>query len=133
MHLKAISPRYYWNVPVRRGRNLGCPTALFVSNAGKPYLRSDSIATAMRGIMTEADIPDRYGWYSIHHAMINALIEAGLDEKQVNAYTGQSFNYHTAFKYYYHLDPNWGGNKLVSVSEKAAKLIEADGVEEVKV
>jgi hypothetical protein len=132
MHLQAISPRYYWNVLVRRGKRLKCPTALFVSDAGKPYLRSDSIAKAMRGIMTEAGIPAKYNPYSIRHAMINALIDGGLDEKQVNAYTGHSYNYHTAFKYYYHLDPNWAGNKLVPVSEKAALLIEADGVGEVE-
>jgi integrase len=130
MHLKAISPRYYWNVLVRRGKRLKCPNALFVSDAGKPYMRSDSIAKAMRDIMTEAGIPNKYNPYTIRHAMINALINAGLDEKQVNAYTGHSYNYHTAFKYYYHLDPNWAGSKLAPVSEKAAKLIEADGVGE---
>jgi hypothetical protein len=62
--------------------------------------------------------------------MINELINSGMDEKQVNAYTGHSYNYHTAFKWYYHLDPNWAGSKLVPVSLKAAKLIEADGMDQ---
>jgi hypothetical protein len=58
--------------------------------------------------------------------MINELINHGLNEQQVNAYTGHSFNFHTAFKWYY-LDPNWAGSKLVPVDPKAAKLIESDG------
>jgi hypothetical protein len=129
MQQTAFSPRYYFDLLCRRGKRLKCRNALFVSDWGKPYLRSDSIAKAMSALMLDAGIDTtKYKPYSIPHAMINALIEAGLDEKQVNAYTGHSYNYHTAFKFYYHLDPNWAGAKLVPVSSRAAKVIEADGV-----
>jgi hypothetical protein len=125
-----LSPRYYFDLLNNRSKRLGYPTALFVSDAGKPYTRSDSIAKSMGRLMLESGINTaKYKPYSIRHAMINELINSGMDEKQVNAYTGHSYNYHTAFKWYYHLDPNWAGSKLIPVSTRAAALIAADGLD----
>jgi site-specific recombinase XerD len=56
-----------------------------------------SISRLLRQLMTAAGIPKHYVAYSIRHALITALFEAGLDEKEVNAYnTGHSHTAHTA-------------------------------------
>jgi hypothetical protein len=55
----------------------------------------------------------------------------------VNAYTGHSFNAHTALKYYYKLDKNWAGNLLraspltrIPLSAKTLKVIKSEADEE---
>jgi integrase len=79
---RPLSPRYYFDLLSNRSKRLGCPTALFVSDAGKPYTRSDSIAKSMGRLMQESGINIvKYKPYSIRHAMINELINSGMDEK----------------------------------------------------
>jgi hypothetical protein len=82
--------------------------------------------------MTAAGIPKHYVAYSIRHALITALFEAGLSEKEVNAYTGHSHSAHTALTNYFHLNSKWVGNTLaqraavIAIPRPAAELIEAD-------
>jgi integrase len=78
-----------------------------------------------------------YTAYSFRHSLIQALFDAGLDELQVNAYTGHSNNSHTAANYYYHVDKAWAGDRIrvqptdrVPLSHEAIGVIQADGLEE---
>ena len=90
--------------------------------------------------MTAAGIPEEYLPNSVRHAMINDLYGVGLEEKEVNAYTGHSNNHHTTLNFYYHLDKQWVGRKLAGradqpveisqLSEKVARSILSDEAEE---
>jgi hypothetical protein len=66
-----------------------------------------------------------YTGYSFRHSMIQALFDAGLDEKQVNAYTGHSNRSHTALDYYHHLDKQWAGAKIRAQPSERIQLCEA--------
>jgi hypothetical protein len=126
---QSLSPQYYFKLLYSRAKRLQCPKALFCSDRGRPYTRTDSIAKALVALLREAGIPPPYKSNSLRHATITSLFAAGLDEKQVNAYSGHSNNYHTALKFYNHLDLNWAGAKLVPIPESAAKMIVDDGDE----
>ena len=51
-----------------------------------------------------------------------------MKETEVNAFTGHSNNSHTSLNYYCHLDRNWAGNTLVSMSsgKKQRKVVEQE-------
>ena len=63
-----------------------------------------------------------YTGYSFRHSMIQKLFDAGLDEKQVNAYTGHSNQSHTALNYYYHLDKQWASAKIAAKPTDRVRL-----------
>jgi integrase len=75
------------------------------------YKRTDCIGKALKRLLERMGI-EGYTGYSFRHSMIQALFDAGLDEKQVNAYTGHSNNAHTAVNFYYHLNRMWAAQKL---------------------
>jgi site-specific recombinase XerC len=110
----AFSPMRHFISLHDRARRLNCEEALFCSERGFPYKRPDVISKALKALLAAAGIPNVYLPYSIRHALINELYAAGLDEKQVNAYTGHSHNYHTTLEFYYHLDKQWVGNQLAA-------------------
>jgi hypothetical protein len=101
---------------------------------GKPYTRTDSICKAGKILLTDSGVDEAFGFYSTRHALINWLYTHGYDEKQVNAYTGHSNNYHTTLNFYYHLDTAWIGGRLarageatlLPVSQAAQNMIQAD-------
>jgi hypothetical protein len=131
--IRILSPRFWFNFLRDRARRLGTQTALFVSDKGQPYMKSDAIGKALKQLLHDVGIPDYYKPYSIRHALITYLYELGYSETQVNAYTGHSPNYHTTIRFYYHLDMNAIGKKiteLVEIPEKAQRTIEADEEEE---
>jgi hypothetical protein len=131
---KKLSPMYYYDLLKVRAFNLGVENAIFCAENGVPYKRSDVIGKALKDLLQRRGI-EGYTGYSFRHAMVQALFEAGLDEKQVNAYTGHSQRSHTALDYYYHLDKAWAGRKLsaadrVPLSEGALRVILQDGKED---
>jgi integrase len=127
-----LSPRFYYDLLKRRATRLGCPHALFCSDRGQAYSRSDSICKALVRLLVRMGV-EGYTAYSFRHSMIQALFDSGMDEKKVNAYTGHSQRSSTALDYYYHLDKNWIGMKLcalptdrIALSEQAQKAIQVD-------
>jgi site-specific recombinase XerD len=103
-----FSAAYYYQVTEERALSQGCEDALFCSKRGVPYTSTDPIGKALVQLLHDMGI-EGYTGYSFRHALIQALFDAGLDEKQVNAYTGHSNKSHTALNWYYHLDKNWAG------------------------
>jgi integrase len=117
MEQKAFSPAAHYQVLRTESRRRGSEEALWCADNGKPYKRVDNIRRFLAKILRDAKIPDVYKPYSIRHAVITALFQAGLDEKQVNAFTGHSNNSHTALNYYYHLDRVWSGRTLEELAK----------------
>jgi hypothetical protein len=130
-----LSPRYYYDLLIGRARGLGVYDALFCSEKGRKYKRSDCIGKALKRLLLRMGVKGFTG-YSFRHSTIQALFDAGLDEKEVNAYTGHSNNAHTAVNYYFHLDKAWAGERIrtapserVPLRAEAIKAIEADDEE----
>jgi hypothetical protein len=88
-------PRHYLLLE-RRARRLGAGGSLFCSEDGKPYAQSAQLSKLLKQLLLKAGINRKYPAYSIRHALITALLDAGLSESQVDAYTGHSNNAHTA-------------------------------------
>ena len=111
----------------------GAQGTLWCTVAGKPYKQASFLSRLLKGLLREAGIPAQYTAYSIRHALITALFEMGLNEVQVNAYTGHSNNAHTALTHYFHLDEKWVGHALVPaempVSPEAEAAIQRDNME----
>jgi integrase len=131
---KRLSPLFYYDTLSDRATGLGVTDAIFCSEAGVAYKRPDVISKGLKDLLERMGIFG-YAPYSFRHAMIQALFEAGLDEKQVNAYTGHSNRSHTALDYYYHLDKAWAGVKLsatdrVPITDGALRVILQDGQED---
>jgi hypothetical protein len=127
--VEILSPRFWFNFLHNKALQRGITNALFVSETGQVYTRSDSIGMALKQLLADAGIPGIYLPYSIGHALITYLYELGYSEIQVNAYTGHSPNYHTIIRFYYHLDKNAVGKKitgLIPIPEKAMRSILAD-------
>jgi integrase len=129
-----LSTRFYYDLLSDRAQSLGVTDALFCSNDGQKYKRSDSIGNALKRLLQRMDVVGFTG-YSFRHAMIQALFDAGLDEKQVNAYTGHSNSSHTALNWYYHLNKVWAGDKIrgtdrIPLSQEAQRIILEEGAEE---
>jgi hypothetical protein len=59
------------------------------------------------------------------------LFDAGLSESQVNAYTGHSYNAHTAATSYLHLNTKWVGHAIAAESLSSAAFTSAEPVVEV--
>ena len=98
----------------RQAQRPGSGACLFCSDDGSPYKRTSSISKLLRQLMTAAGIPRRFVAYSIRHALITALFNAGLGGEEVNAYTGHSHNAHTALTSYFHLNSQWISHALAS-------------------
>jgi integrase len=80
--------------------------------------------------LVDAGIDRKYPAYSIRHALITALFDAGLNESQVNAYTGHSHNAHTAATSYFHLNTKWVGHAIAAESLSPAAVASAESVVE---
>ena len=129
---RQLCPVTAFRLLLERSRRLGAGDVLFCSDSGRPYQQTAGISRLLRRLMTAAGIPDHYVAYSIRHALITALFDAGLSETDVNTYTGHSHNAHTAARFYYHLNSRWVGATLlqktasVPIPARAADLIQAD-------
>jgi hypothetical protein len=126
---KRLSAAYFYEVLDERALSLGCENALFCSDKGIPYSSPDVIGKSLVQVLQDMGVPG-YTGYSFRHSLIQALFDAGLDEKQVNAYTGHSNTAHTVINWYYHLDKQWAGQKIRTLSAEAKRAIENDGAED---
>jgi site-specific recombinase XerD len=120
MDQETFSPAAHYQVLRAESKRRGSEESLWCSEQGKPYKRVDNIRKFLAKILKDANIPEICKPYSIRHAVITALFQAGFDEKQVNAYTGHSNNSHTALNYYYHLDRAWAGKTLAELGKPIA-------------
>jgi hypothetical protein len=75
--------------------------------------------------------------YSFRQSIIQALIDAGQEKKEVYIYTGYSNNSSMVRKYYYYLDKAWASEIVralptdrVSLRSLTKRIIERDGDEE---
>ena len=114
-----LCPLHAFRLLRQRAQRLGSGSCLFCSDDGSPYKQTSSISKLLRQLMTAAGIPERFVAYSIRHALITALFNAGLGEEEVNAYTGHSQNAHTASTSYFHLNSQWIGHALASTAQIA--------------
>jgi hypothetical protein len=128
-----LSPRSFYDILVRRAYRLHVYNALFCSERGEVYKRSDVIGKALVRLLHRMGIFGFTG-YSFRHSLIQALFDSGLDEKTVNAFTGHSNNAHTAVTFYYHLNKMWAGSKLraaptdrVPLRPEVVKILAMDG------
>jgi hypothetical protein len=71
----------------QRAEGLGTKDSPFCSDDGKPYAQSAQLSRLVKQLLVDAGIDRKYPAYSIRHAPITALFDAGLDESQVSAYT----------------------------------------------
>jgi hypothetical protein len=131
-----LSPRFYYDLLIARSQRMGVYDALYCSERGRKYKRSDSIGKALVRLLHRMGVRG-YTGYSFRHAVIQALFDAGLDEKAVNAYTGHSNSAHTALNWYYHLDKMWAGQQLraaptdrVQLRPEALRVIRVDAESE---
>ena len=124
-----LSGVYFFHLLVDRATSLGVFHSLFCSERGVPYTSADVLYRALVRLLFRMGITG-YTGYSFRSSLIQALFDAGLDEKQVNAYTGHSPRAHTAVQFYYRLDKQWAGEKIrarptdrIPISEKTRKAI----------
>jgi hypothetical protein len=68
--------------------------------------------------MRDAGIPEKFTTNSIRHSLISDLFKHGWTEAQVNAFTGHSPRFHTALKFYNHLDANWLGAEIAKLGQE---------------
>jgi hypothetical protein len=95
-----LSPKRYFDLLAKRSLQKGCGNRLFVSEAGTPYTRTDSMRKAVLIMMGKAGIPAHYTTNSIRHSWMSDAFAHGWSEAQVNAYSGHSPAHHTALKFY---------------------------------
>jgi hypothetical protein len=116
-----LSTRFYFDILSRRAQGKGVFDALYCSDRGMKYKRSDCIGKALKRLLERMGIKGFTG-YSFRHSTIQALFDAGLEERQVNAYTGHSNNAHTAVNFYYHLNKMWAAQKIRSAPTDRVQL-----------
>jgi hypothetical protein len=90
---------------------LGTNDSLFCSDDGKPYATSAQLSRLLKQLLVDAGIERKYP----------ALFDAGLNESQVNAYTGHSHNAHTAATSYFHLSTKWVGHAIAVESRSPGR------------
>ena len=117
-------PYRHLTLLLKRAAELGCVSAPFCSDRGVAYITSAPISRLLKRILLAAGIGAQYPAYSIRHALITALFDAGLSEAEVNAYTGHSNNAHVAATNYLHLNKSWIGRCIANrtLSERAKTM-----------
>jgi hypothetical protein len=87
------------------------------------------LSRLLKQLLVDAGIDRKYPAYSVRHALITALFDAGLDESQVNAHTGHSHNAHMAATNCFHLNTKWVGHSIAPESLSSAAVAGADPVD----
>jgi hypothetical protein len=114
-----LSPKRYFGLLADRSLRKGNRHSLYISEAGGPYTRTDSMRKSVVTMMGKAGIPKYYTSNSIRHAWLSSAFAHGRTEAEVNAYSGHSPAHHTALKFYNHLDSNWLGAKIAKMGEES--------------
>jgi site-specific recombinase XerD len=128
--IEALCPLRHALLLKQHAEGLGINNTLFSSNDGKPYVQSPQLSRLLKQLLVDAGINRKYPAYSIRHALITALSDAGLNESQVNPYTDHSHNAHTAATSYFHLNSKWVGHAIAAESLSPAAVAGADLVVE---
>jgi hypothetical protein len=121
----ALCPLRHYRMLKQHVRTLGVTDALFCTNAGKPFTRSDPILQRLKRLMAEAKIPPEYGANSIRHAVFTALMKK-MSREEVTQFSGHSIRTQTLEKFYFHLDHNHAGQTLAAMSATGAGLVQVD-------
>jgi hypothetical protein len=130
IEIKALCPLRHALLLKQRAESLGTNDSLFCSDDGKPYPQSAQLSRLLKHLLVNTGINRKYPAYSIRHALITALFDAGLNESQVNAYTGHSHNVYTAATSNFHLNSKWVGYAIAAESLSPAAVAGADPVVE---
>jgi hypothetical protein len=72
------------------------------------------LSNLLKQLLTKAGIDWKYPAYSIRHALITALFDAGLSDSQVSACMSNSNNAHAASTSYFHLNSEWIGHAIAA-------------------
>jgi hypothetical protein len=112
--IEALCPLRHALLSKQRAEALGTNDSLFCSDDGKPYATSTQLSKLLKQLLVDAGIERKHPAYSIRHALITALFDAGLNESQANAYTGHSHNAHTAATSYFHSTTKWVGHAIAA-------------------
>jgi hypothetical protein len=130
IEIEALCPLRHALLLKQRAEGLGTNDSLSCSEDGKSYAQSAQLSRLLKQMLVAVGIDRKYPAYSIRHALITALFDAGLDESQVNAYTGHSHNAHTTATSYFHLNTKWVGHAIAAESTSPAAVAGADPVVE---
>jgi hypothetical protein len=122
LEVRNLSPLHLYRLLKDGARRKGIQGCLWCSETGNVYKQSSGIARWLRKLMVDAGIPPVYTAYTVRHALITALFDAGLSETDVNAYTGHSQNSHTAVNYCFHLDKRWIGRMIEKKQRRVSQL-----------
>jgi integrase len=131
IEIEALCPLRHALLLKQRAEGLSTNDSLFHSDDGKPYALSAQLSRLLKQLLVDAGVDRKYPAYSIRHVLITALFDAGLNESQLNAYTGHSHNVHTAATSYFHLNTKWVGHAIAAESLSSATVAGADAVAEV--
>jgi site-specific recombinase XerD len=85
IEIEALCPLRHALLLKRRAEGLGTDDSLFCSDDGKSYAQSAQLSRLLKQLLVDAGIDRKYPAYSIRHALITALFDAGLNESDVNA------------------------------------------------
>jgi hypothetical protein len=111
---KWLYPRFYVDCLLNRAQSLGNLRRLVLLWERQEVQRSDSICKALKCLLRRMGVEGFTG-YSFRHSIIQALIDAGLEEKEAHNYTGHSNNSSTVRKYYYHGRAKWSAHCQLTV------------------
>jgi integrase len=89
---KWLSPRFYVDTLMERAQSLGVYDALFCSDEGGKYKRSDSICNALKRLFRRMGV-EGFTDHLFRHSANRTLIDAGLDEEEVSSkyYLGKAW------------------------------------------
>jgi hypothetical protein len=131
-----LSPKFYWDLLNGRAESLHAGDALYCSEDGVPYTSSDTICKAMTSLLQDEMHVKDWTAYSFRTSSISRMFRSGLNERQVNAFTGHSNNAHTALNFYYKLNKKTIGAALrvlpsdkMAISEEAAAFLASDDLD----
>jgi hypothetical protein len=104
---------------------LGVKNALFCTQWGKPFLRSNPLLQRLKKLLKQRGVPLGYGANSIRHAVFTALMKK-MSKDEVIQFSGHSAKAHTLEKFYLHLDVNHAGRTLATMTATGMGLVQVD-------
>jgi hypothetical protein len=130
IEIEVLCPLCHALLLKQRAEGLGTNDFLFCSDDEKPRAQSAQLSRLPKQLLVDARIDRKYLAYSIRHTLITTLFDAGLNESQVNAYTGHTHNAHTAATSYFHLNSKWVEHAIAAESLSPAAVASAESVVE---
>jgi site-specific recombinase XerD len=112
----AVCPVRALNAWDERRKRLHPPPYFFFNLTTRHHLRQSDVSAAFRGLMTQAGIPERFGGYSIKHAVITKLFRTGTPDEQIVSF-GRWKPGSTVPRTYYYIasnKPQWLGSQILA-------------------